>query len=171
MYFPNWQVHVEEVTSMSADPVDALRVVDRQRAALASRVRLPWWYAVLFGAATLALVGSPIVVREASSTVSNWAVFAGIVVLLASDRLLGWATGARLSRGTLRDYPSSRPAGLAMIALFVVGIVAIWLLLPIDRVDLAIVVAVVVTVGVVRCLVGQTRGIRRDIREGRARTV
>jgi hypothetical protein len=140
----------------------------RQRATLASRIRLPWWYVALFGVATAALLSAPVVVQRVSDTAGTWGLlWPAILVYLLSDRLLGPATGVRLSRGTLRAYPSSRTAGIAMLLVVVGGTIGVYLLLAADMLPQALVVIVVATVAAVRCLVSQTAAIRRDVQDGR----
>jgi hypothetical protein len=151
------------------DASGALQEIDRQRMALAAKVRLPWWYVALFTLAMLALLAAPLVARATSWELGNWAVMTpALVVLCLFDLLLGYATGAKLSRGTLRAYPSSRPAGLVMLAFGIIGVAGVHLLVKADMVPMAVVLVVVCTVAVVRCLLWQTAGIRKDIREGRA---
>jgi hypothetical protein len=153
-----------------SDASAGLQEIDRQRAALAARVRLPWWYTGLFALAMLGLFGLPLIDQFTSSDVGNWAVlWPALIVLLVSDRLLGHVTGAKLARGTLRAYPSSRPAGLSMLAIAVVGMLGAFWLIRIGQSPQAVVLAVVCTAASVRCLVWQTEGIRKDIRMGRAR--
>lgn len=48
--------------------------IDRQWAALAAKVRLPWWYTGLFTLAMLGLFGLPLTNRFTSWEVGNWAV-------------------------------------------------------------------------------------------------
>jgi hypothetical protein len=137
--------------------------------ALAAKVRLQWWYMGLFALAMLALLATPVITRATSWEVGNWAVmWPALAVLWLSDLLLGYVTGAKLARGTLRTYPSSRPAGLSMLAFAFVGIVGVTLLAKAGQSPTAAVLAVACTAGTVRCLVWQTAGIRKDIREGRA---
>jgi hypothetical protein len=149
----------------------ALQEIDRQRVALAAKVRLPWWYACLFALTMLGLLGLPLINRFTSSEVSTWAVlWPAVIVSLLSDLVLGHVTGAKLARGTLRAYPSTRPAGLSMLAVGVVGIVGANWLVDVGQPAQAVVLAVICTVASVRCLVWQTAGIRKDIRTGRALT-
>jgi len=151
------------------DASAGLQEIDRQRIALAAKVRLPWWYTGLFALAMLGLLGLPLINRFTSWEVGDWAVlWPALIVLYLSDRLLGYVTGAKLARGTLRAYPSSRPAGLSMLAVAVVGIAGVYLLVRVGQWPQAMVLALVCTVGTVRCLVWQTAGIRKDIRTGRA---
>jgi hypothetical protein len=153
------------------DASAALQEINRQRAALAGKVRLPRWYVALFAVAMLALLAAPLVMRATSWEVGNWAVLVpAIVVLYVFDRLLGYATGAKLARGTLRAYPSSRPAGLTMLAVAIVGIIGVNVLVNVGLWPHAVTLVVVCAVGAARCLVWQTAGIRKDIREGRALT-
>jgi hypothetical protein len=151
------------------DAENALDLVRRQREALADRARTPVWYPALFGLAVLALLAVPFVARAASPKVANWAVvLPAVAVLLLQDRLLGLVTGTKLARGTLRAYPSSRPAGIAMLVVVVAGVVGVNLLLGFGQVAFAVLVAVVATGLAVRCLVRQGAAIREDIRAGRA---
>jgi hypothetical protein len=151
------------------DASTALQEIDRQRAALAAKVRLPWWYVGLFALAMLAVLATPLVSGATSWELGNWAVmWPALVVLYLSDLLLGYVTGAKLARGTLRAYPSSRPAGLSMLAFAFAGIVGVILLVKAGQWPTAVVLAVACTAGTVRCLVWQTTGIRKDIRRGRA---
>jgi len=152
-----------------SDASAGLQEIDRQRIALAAKVRLPWWYTGLFALAMLGLFGLPLINRFTSWDVGNWAVLTpAVVVLCLSDLLLGYVTGAKLSRGTLRAYPSSRPAGLSMLAIAIAGMVGVHLLVNASQWPQAVVLAVGCTVATVRCLVWQTAGIRKDIRTGRA---
>ncbi|MEC3979503.1 hypothetical protein [Amycolatopsis sp. H20-H5] len=147
----------------------ALQEIDRQRAALAAKVRLPWWYAGLFALAMLATLAAPLVTRAVSWEVGSWAVMMpALVVLLVFDLLLGYVTGAKLACGTLRAYPSSRPAGLTLLGFAVAGIVGVPVLAELGRWPFAVVLVVVCTAAAVRCLLWQTAGIRKDIRAGRA---
>jgi hypothetical protein len=151
------------------DAPAALQEIDRQRAALATKVRLPWWYITLFALAMLAVFATPLITRTTSWEVGNWLVmWPALTVLWLSDLLLGYVTGAKLARGTLRTYPSSRPAGLSMLGFALAGIVGVTLLVKAGQSPQAVVLTVVCTAGAVRCLVWQTAGIRKDIREGRA---
>jgi len=148
----------------------AMQEIVRQRAALAARVQLPWWYVALFGLAVLALLITPLVAKITSWGVAQLGLMVpASVILVLFDLLLGYVTGAKLARGTLRAYPSTRPAGLTMLALVVVGLVGVHLLLP-AHLALVVLVSVVVAVGAARCLAWQAEGIRKDIREGRAVT-
>jgi hypothetical protein len=151
------------------DAEHALDEVRRQRAALAERARTPAWYLALFGLAVLALLAMPFVARATSAAVANWVVLLpAVAVLLLQDQLLGLVTGAKLARGTLRAYPSSRPAGIAMLVVVVAGVIAVNWLLNADQVGVAVVAAVVATGLAVACLVRQGAAIREDIRTGRA---
>lgn len=150
---------------------EGVELVRQQRAALAQRVRLPWWYLVSFTVAILAALSLPLASWGLSSELSNWVVLVpALVVLLSLDRILGQATGARLSRRTLRAYPSSRPAGIAMLLIFIAAMLGEQVLITNGRVAVAVVVVMVAAVGVVACLVRQTAAIRDDIRAGRATT-
>jgi hypothetical protein len=151
-----------------SDVSAGLREIDRQRAALAAKVRLPWWYTGLFALAMLGLFGLPLINHFTSGELGSWTPVAAVIVLLLSDLVLGHVTGAKLARGTLRVYPSSRPAGLSMIAIAVVAMLGGYWLVGIGQSPQAVVLAGVCTVASVRCLMWQTAGIRKDIRTGRA---
>ena len=154
-----------------SDASAAMEEIVRQRAALAARVQLPWWYVALFGLAVLALLITPLVAKITSWGVAQLGLMVpASVILVLFDLLLGYVTGAKLARGTLRAYPSSRPAGLSILALVVVGLVGVNLSLSAHLLPVVVLVSVVVAVGAARCLVWQAEGIRKDIREGRAVT-
>jgi hypothetical protein len=151
------------------DAAEGLDQVARQRSALAGRVVLPWWYVVVYAVAMLAVVGLPLASWALSPAWSEWVVFLpAMLVLLTLDRLLGRVTGARLSRRTLRAYPSSRPVGLAMLAIVGVTVIGESVLLNVGQVAAAFAVVVVAVVALLGCLARQTAAIRDDIREGRA---
>lgn len=151
------------------EAAEGLEQIRRQRAALADRVTLPWWYVVVYAAAMLAVLALPLASWALSPELSNWAVFLpAMVVLFGLDPLLARTTGARLSRRTLRAFPSSRPAGVAMLVIAAVAVVGESVLLNVGRVAFAVGLVVVAAAGVVGCLVHQTAAIRDDIREGRA---
>jgi hypothetical protein len=156
-----------EEERMSGDARGDLADVDRARAALADCVRLPAWYLALFVVVELVLLSAPLIGR-AMPIVAGLGWLPIVAFALLSDRLLGLATGVRLSRRTLRDYPSSRPPGIALIMVNVVGAVMIAVLVPSPHASSAVPVAVLATALAVRCLLRQTDGIRRDIRDGRA---
>jgi hypothetical protein len=147
---------------------DGLEQVRQQRAALAQRVTLPWWYLALFTAAIVALLSLPFASRYLSSGLGDLVFLPALVVMLGLDRLLGYATGTKLSRRTMLAYPSSRPTGVTMLLIVVAAGVGVNVLLGNAQVAAAVGVVVVAAAGVVGCLVRLTAAIRDDIREGRA---
>jgi hypothetical protein len=152
------------------EAADGLEQVRQQRAALAERVTLPWWYLVLFTAAIVALLSSPFASRYGSPGLSDLVFLPALVIMVGLDRLLGYATGAKLSRRTMLAYPSTRPAGVAVIVTVGAAVVGVNALLGSGQVAVAVGVVVVAAAAAVGCLVRLTAAIRDDIREGRAVT-
>lgn len=147
---------------------EGLETVNRQRAALAERVRLPWWYRVVFVVAVGAVLALPLASREFSPALANWVLLLpAVVVLLSLEGLLGWTSGARLSRRTMLAYPSSRPAGLTMVLVVVAAVFGENALVAAGLLAAAIGVLVVALAAELGCLIWQNAAIRDDIREGR----
>ena len=149
---------------------DAVARVQAQRAALAERARLPWWFWVLFGLATVGLVGGSLFSRALPGDVSTYAVlWPSLLVYLAADRLVRWRRGIRISSAILRDYPSARAAGIGFVALAAVGVVAVAWLTRHGVLTWAVVVTVVVTALALAAMGVVQRAMVSDIREGRVR--
>lgn len=141
--------------------------VHEQRAALAGRVRTPWWYLAAYGAGLALILGTPLATHYVPE-VGSLGILIAMLLLMLLDRLLGTVNGARLSRRSLRAYPSSRPAGLAMVAITLVATIGEVVLLNTGRPASAGAVLVLATAAMLGCLSWQTSAIRRDIRDGRA---
>lgn len=149
--------------------VEDLDVLREQREALARRVRLPWWYVAVYAVAMGAVLGAPFVAHLVSPGWSNWiAVLPALIVVTLLDKQLARATGAQFSRRTLRAYPSARAAGIVTIVLCVPAILGEQILINTGQPLAAAGVLAAATAVVVGCLFWQARGIRRDVREGRA---
>jgi len=159
---------------MARDP--ALELLRVQRSRLADRMRPPWWYLPGVAIAWAVFFAGPFTSRSFSSptTVSTWLILvpAGVVFLL-----LQWgmtlATGIkagprplRVLRDGLFYYRPTRPAG---IAIFVVGVAALWAEGSLIRHGLlvgAIAVAALAVVAEVAAQQAVLRAVREDLRGG-----
>lgn len=136
---------------------------EQQRVEKARQVQLPWWYVALFAAAVLGLMGAPFIGRATSWPLASWAVTCpALVVLYFADRVFRRSTGVQMTRGMLRAYPSSRPAGRAMLLVIGSGIVVVSIFVRAGLLAVAVIVAVAASVVAVRCLLRQTDAIRND---------
>lgn len=158
-----------ETGSSATGAAENLDVLRGQRHALARRVRLPWWYVVIYTVAMAAVLSAPFLAALVSPALSNWiSVIPALVVVMVLDKQLARATGAQFSRRTLRAYPSARPAGIVTIAVCVPAVLGEQVLVNTGQPFAGAGVLVATTAVVVACLFWQTSGIRRDIRDGRA---
>jgi hypothetical protein len=149
---------------------DAMAQVAAQREQLAERARLPWWFWALFTIATIGLLGGALFARALPGDVSVYVVtWPSVLVYLLADRLVRWRRGISLSTTTMRDYPSSRAAGIGFVLVAAVVVVAVGWLARHDVLVWAAVVAGVGTCLAVGAMVAVQRGMRADIRHGRAR--
>ena len=150
------------------DAQNALSEIDRQRAALADRVRLPLWYRTLWAVALVALFAVPLFATFWSSLTVFLAVqLQAIVVLSPSGVVLYRSSGACLARNTTRAYPSSRWPMAAMVATIVVGAGIESAVLFTLSTLLAAIVGGLAVVGAVTFFDRYLGGIRSDIRRGR----
>ena len=150
---------------------DAMTQVHAQRAALAERARLPWWFWVLFALATLGLVGGPVLARTLPSPVPAAAIqVASVLVYLLADRLVRRHRGVRLSSAVLRDFPSARVAGIGFVVVVAIGVVVVtWM--AAHGVLLGATVVTLVTAGLALAAMGTAqRAMVGDIRDGRVRS-
>jgi hypothetical protein len=146
---------------------DALAQVHAQRAALAERARLPWWFWVLFALATLGLVGGPVISQLLPGDVTTYAVqWPAIAVYALAERLVRWSQGISLST-RMFEYPSSRIAGIVFLVVAVIGIIGVLGLQRSGLLVAAVVVVLVVSAVMVGAMVVIQRGMREDIRGGR----
>ncbi|PPK67015.1 hypothetical protein V5P93_003354 [Actinokineospora auranticolor] len=105
----------------------ALAEVLRQRQAMADRVRLPWWFRVLFVLAWAAVLVGPVLSGSADQLgVPRFpylvvGVVVWIAVLVAYRRQSGLRTAMRG-----RTYPALREQALATVAVFGGGPVVVW---------------------------------------------
>jgi hypothetical protein len=151
---------------VNAMPQD-LEQLRRQRATLAERIRLPWWYLTVAAVMMAAVMTAPFLTEHYSPVVSEWAALVPMLVMIGVDRLWARTTGVRLPRRLARRYPSVRPIGWVTLAIAVVGYVTERLLLDHGQTALAVVVVVIMTAVAVGLLVRRTAAIRKDITEGR----
>lgn len=146
---------------------EGLETVQAQRETLAARVRFPWWYLAAYALGIAAILAVPFVTRFIPE-VGSLVVLVAVGLLMLLDRVLGAVTGARLMRRSLRAYPSSRPAGIAMLVVTFVATIGEMQLISSGQLGAILGVLALATALVLGCLIWQFRGIRRDIRDGRA---
>ena len=150
---------------VARDPA-ALELLRVQRARLADRMRLPWWY--LTGSAILwALVFSgPFSSRYLPQGVPTWAI---LVVFLGMVCLMQWglarATGIKLPFRNLR-YRPGRPVGIAILVVSLAASETEFLLIRRDLIVAAIVVAALAVVAEMACQQAALRVTRRELRGG-----
>ena len=147
------------------DPA-ALEQLRVQRARLAGRMRLPWWY--LAGSAILwALTfAGPFSSRYLPQGVPTWPIFVAAVAVAC---LMQWgltrATGIKLPFRNLR-YRPGRPVGIAILVVFLAASETEFLLIRRDLIVAAIVVAALAVVAEMACLQAALRVTRRELRGG-----
>jgi hypothetical protein len=150
---------------VARDPA-ALELLRVQRARLADRMRLPWWY--LAGSAILwALVfAGPFSSRYLPQGFPTWPIFVAAVAVAC---LMQWgltrATGIKLPFRNLRDRPG-RPVGIAILVVFLAASQTEFLLIRRDLIVAAIVVAVLAVVAEMACLQAALRVTCRELRGG-----
>jgi hypothetical protein len=149
----------------ASDPA-ALDLLRAQRARLADRMRLPWWY--LAGAATLwALIfAGPFSSRYLPHRFPNWPFFIGAAALAL---LMQWgltrATGIKLPFRNLR-YRPGRPVGIAILVVFFAVSETEFLLIRRDLIVAAIVVGALGVAAQIACLQAAAEVTRRELRGG-----
>ena len=152
---------------VARDPA-ALELLRVQRARLADRMRLPWWY--LAGSAILwALVfAGPFSSRYLPQGVPTWPI---LVAAVAVACLMQWgltrATGIKLPFRNLR-YRPGRPVGIAILVVSLAASETEFLLIRRDLIVAAIVVAALAVVAEMACLQTALRVTRRELRAGGA---
>jgi hypothetical protein len=152
---------------VARDPA-ALELLRVQRARLADRMRLPWWY--LAGSAILwALVfAGPFSSRYLPQGVPTWPIFVAAVAVAC---LMQWgltrATGIKLPFRNLR-YRPGRPVGIAILVVSLAASETEFLLIRRDLIVAAIVVAALAVVAEMACLQAALRVTRRELRAGGA---
>lgn len=146
--------------------VAELELLRAQRARLASRLKTPWWYiagsAVVMAVAFAMPIGSHYVAGVGITGVLL-TVVACLLLQYALARVSGVDVGIRTSH-----YPSGRAWTIAMIVLIFVASAAETSLLDRGLPAVAIVVGVLATVAGTGCWQGHLRGVRRDLKTGRA---
>ncbi|MCO5995791.1 hypothetical protein [Actinoallomurus rhizosphaericola] len=152
---------------MNATPQD-LEQLRRQRATLAERIRLPWWYLTVAAVMMATVMTAPFLSEYFSPVVSEWAALVPLLVMIGLDRLWARTTGVKLPRRMTRSYPSVRPIRWVTLAVAIVGYVTERLLLAHGQTALAVVVVVIMAAVTVGLLVRRTAAVRKDITEGRA---
>jgi hypothetical protein len=150
---------------VARDP-SALERLRVQRARLADRMRLPWWY--LAGAATLWAVvfAGPFSSRYLPRGVPTWPVFfAAAAVAYMMQWGLTRATGIKLASRDLR-YRPGRPVGIAILVVFLAVGETEFLLVRRDLIVAAILVAALGVMAEMACLQAALRVTRRELRGG-----
>lgn len=146
---------------------EGLETVQAQRETLAARVRFPWWYLAAYALGIAVILAAPLATHFIPE-VGSLVVLVALGAIMLLDRMLGAVTGARLMRRSLRAYPSSRPAGITMFVVTLTATIGEMQLINSGRLGAALGVLALATVLVLGCLIWHFRGIRRDIRGGRA---
>jgi hypothetical protein len=148
---------------------DAMAQVTAQREQLAERVRLPWWFWVLFTIATVGLVGGSLFARALPGDVSTYVItWPSILVYVLADRLVRWSRGISIST-RMTAYPSARAPGVSFLVVAVIGVIGVVVLQRQGLPVWAGVVVAVATVLMVGAMVAMQRAMRQDIRDGRVR--
>lgn len=148
------------------DP-SALELLRVQRARLADRMRLPWWYLAGSAIVWAVVFAGPFSSRYLPQGVPTWPIF---VAAAAVACLMQWgltrATGIKLPFRNLR-YPSpGRPVGIAILVVFLAASETEFLLIRRDLSVAAIVVAALAVVAELACLQAALRVTRRELRGG-----
>jgi hypothetical protein len=152
---------------VAGDPA-ALERLREQRSRLADRMRPPWWY--LAGAALVwaAAFAGPISSRYLPPAVPSWPI---LTAALAVAWLLQWgltrATGISVGIPDL-TYRPGRPARITMLAVSVAAIMTEHFLIDRGLLAAAVVVAALAVVAGVVSVQAALRGIRQNLRAGRA---
>jgi hypothetical protein len=167
MYFPYWKQHSERKRFVVNATPESLEQLRRQRATLAERIRLPWWYLTLAAVAMVAVMTAPFLSKYVSPVGSQWVALVPVVVMIGIDRLWARTTGVRLPYQLTRRYPSVRPIRWITLAMAIVGYVTERLLVDHGQTALAVVVIVIMAAVTVGLLIRRTAAIRKDIGEGR----
>ena len=152
-----------------SDARESLQEVDRQRAALADRIRLPRWYSYLYAAALLVLFVIPgLSVRPGhhiSQPTVTMVIVAAVVVIVLADVVMRRASGARLAASCA--YESARQPFMRTGWIMLAGSVATWATAEAVSWVLSICLGVAVAVLAVRGQHETLAAIRHDIRTGR----
>ena len=150
---------------MARDPA-ALELLRLQRARLADRMRLPWWYQSGFAILWAVVFAGPFSSRYLPQGVPTWPIFVAAVAVAC---LMQWgltrATGIKLPFRNLR-YRPGRPAGIAILVVFLAASETEILLIRRDLIVAAIVVAALAVVAEMACLHAALRVTRRELRGG-----
>jgi len=145
-----------------------LERLQRQRTALAQRLRLPWWYLAATAVVVAVLLGLPFLqpryVSDEAGQVSSLVL---IMIQFGLSRLLENTTGVKY-RGRNMSYPSARPVMWVTCAVAAASVAGEGVLLRGGDTVLAVAVVVVTVAAVVGILLWQNAAIRHDVRQGRA---
>jgi hypothetical protein len=150
-----------------AQNVPELELLHAQRVQLASRLKMPWWYAVATAFA-LALgcampIGSHYLVGAGA-----WCGVLAIIVFYLLQNALARVSGVAIGTRTLQ-YPSGRVWGIAVIAIILAACASETALLDRKLLAASIGVMALATLAGTGCWLGHLRGIRRDLETGRGR--
>ena len=147
---------------VARDPA-VLELLRVQRARLADRMRLPWWYLACYVILWALVFSGPFSSRYLPGTPA-WPV---VVAALAVAGLMQWgltrATGIKLPFRNLR-YRPGRPVGIAILVVFFAATESEYLLIRRDLIVAAIVVAALAIVAQMACLQAAVRVTRRELR-------
>jgi hypothetical protein len=152
---------------MELDPKAALAEVERQKLAMAARIRLPWWFLALFALTWAALVAGPILTREHAvvglpSFPYNFAAVPVMLLLLIGFRRL---SGLHLTVRS-RAYPSLKRGRIPAVAILLGGAAPVWAIYLSGAPRVALAAAVLAGCLATAHMWTVNAGIRRDVLEG-----
>jgi hypothetical protein len=149
----------------------ALAEVERQRSRQADRVRVPRWFAALYGAALVALFAAPALIvgaageRNSPLTVTVIALSAAVLGMLGVfvDR----EAGGRVRMHSTRAYPSVRKPVWGLAAASIAGGLLTWGLVDAVAWPVDLVIGLVCAGLVIAARAAIMDAVRSDIRSGR----
>jgi hypothetical protein len=154
------------MSDAARDPA-ALELLRVQRSRLADRMRPPWWYLAGFAVLYALVFCVPFALRFPG--VSLWPFF---VAVAAVGSLLQWGltrvTGIKVGFRNLSYPASGRPLRIAMAVVCLAALVTEHYLIGRDLLAVAVVVAALAVAAEVAGQQATMRGIRRELRAGRA---
>jgi hypothetical protein len=146
--------------------VAQLELLRAQRAALASRLKTPWWY-VAGSLAVMAVAFSMPLGSHYLIGGGLWCALLAIVASLLLQYALARASGVDVGM-RIWQYPSGRAWTIAMVVLILAASGVETVLLEHHRLAVAIAVGALATLVGTACWQGHVRSIRRDLASGRA---
>jgi hypothetical protein len=149
----------------ASDPA-ALDVLRAQRARLADRMRLPWWFLAGFAFIWALIFAGPFSSRYLPQGIPTWPFF---LAAAAVGGLMQWGltrvTGIKLPFRNLR-YRPGRPVGIAILVVFFAVGESESLLIRRDMIVAAIVIGVLGVVAQMALLQAALQVTRRELQRG-----